>query len=726
MTFVFLFLYFVLSFIGFIEQPWNAEQSQHPLALQKIKFLEEAGNSKPDSDNNDKSNVEAFALPTFTKHLNDLACNEEDNARFECILEPRNDPDMKIEWLLNAKPLSCGSRIVANSDFGLISLDIQGVQPSDAGVLTCTASNIAGKASTSGTLKVNVQGNIVSETQHPAGKSGLDNIAKLDQPKMSTQMMLPEQSPEEQVTSAEKPVFTSSLPENVSITDKTLHLECQVEPKNDPKLSINWYHNGLPLTSASRIIPKHDFGFVTLDINDMSGRDNGIYTCKAVNDAGEAVVFTTVICQDQDEVDLGTQHPAGKSGLDNITKLDQPKMSTQMMLPEESPEEQVTSAEKPVFTSSLPENVSVTDKTLHLECHVEPKNDPKLSINWYHNGLPLTSASRIMPKHDFGFVTLDINDMSGRDEGIYTCKAVNDVGEAVVFTTVNCQDQGEIDLATQHPRGQEGLEAISNFEAKTQLNPDEQEHEIDSGEAPKFVQEFNNVNVTEGDHAYFEAKLEPSNSKADSSNTNSLNMVLEWSFNGKPLQESSRYKKIHSFGIVIFEIGNVSSTDAGSYSCTATNKFGSATSIMSLSFQEEKSSHCPKFVEQLEDKLNLKDGESVHMQCALEPINDPDLKVSWFFNDQPLPNSSRIKSVADFGYVMLDISGVDSRDTGKYTCRAWNKYGEDSVSCQLECKGQSGVQSKSLHPDSLAKIRTFELPGIFKKDGRTSSFITNN
>ena len=658
------FLYYFL-FTGFIEQPWNAEQSQHPLALEKIKALE-AG--KPGTDNDpSKSNIKAFALPTFTKHLNDLACNEEDNARFECVLEPRNDPDMKTEWLLNAEPLSCGSRIVANSDFGLISLDIQGVQPSDAGVLTCTAINNAGKASTSGTLKVNAQGNIVSETQHPAGKSGLDNIAKLDQPKMSMQMMLPEQSLEEQVTSAEKPVFTTSLPENVSVTDKTLHLECHVEPKNDPKLSINWYHNGLPLSSASRIMPKHDFGFVTLDINDMSGRDDGIYTCKAVNDAGMAVVFTTVICQDQDEIDLGTQHPAGKSGLDNIAKLDQPKLSTQMMLPEQSPEEPVTSAEKPVFTTSLPENVSVTDKMLHLECHVEPKNDPKLSINWYHNGLPLTSASRIMPKHDFGFVTLDINDMSGRDEGIYTCKAVNDAGEAVVFTTVNCQDQDEIDLGTQHPRGQEGLEAISNFEAKTQL-PDEQDEAIDSGEAPKFVQEFNNVNVTEGDHAYFEAQLEPS--KTDSNNSN---MTLEWSFNGKPLQESSRYKRIHSFGIVIFEIGNVSSTDAGSYSCIATNKFGSATSSMNLSFQEEKSSHCPKFVEQLEDKLNLKDGESVHMQCALEPINDPDLKVSWFFNDEPLPNSSRIKSVADFGYVMLDISGVDSRDTGKYTCRAWNK-----------------------------------------------------
>ena len=76
---------------------------------------------------------------------------------------------------------------------------------------------------------------------------------------------------------------------------------------------------------------------------------------------------------------------------------------------------------------------------------------------------------------------------------------------------------------------------------------------------------------------------------------------------------------------------------------------------------------------QLEDHLGLKDGQSVHMQVALEPVNDPDLKVEWFWNDQPLPNSSRLKTVADFGYVMLDIAGVDSKDSGKYTCRAWNK-----------------------------------------------------
>jgi hypothetical protein len=109
---------------------------------------------------------------------------------------------------------------------------------------------------------------------------------------------------------------------------------------------------------------------------------------------------------------------------------------------------------KPVFTSQLPTQVQVDQNgILHLECNVEPKEDPKLNLNWYHNGLPLSSASRIKANNDFGFVTLDISDMSARDEGVYTCKAINQAGEAVVFTTVECGDKSQLDLDTKHPKG---------------------------------------------------------------------------------------------------------------------------------------------------------------------------------------------------------------------------------------------------------------------------------
>ena len=71
--------------------------------------------------------------------------------------------------------------------------------------------------------------------------------------------------------------------------------------------------------------------------------------------------------------------------------------------------------------------------------------------------------------------------------------------------------------------------------------------------------------------------------------------------------------------------------------------------------------------------MGLKDGMSAHFECRLTPTNDPRLKVEWKFNGQPLPHSSRIKTVSDFGFVMLDIAGVDSKDSGEYICTARNK-----------------------------------------------------
>jgi titin len=109
-----------------------------------------------------------------------------------------------------------------------------------------------------------------------------------------------------------------------------------------------------------------------------------------------------------------------------------------------------------------------------------------------------------------------------------------------------------------YPKGIQGLQAIADFEAKARL-PDEESNELEEGTAPKFVKAFTDTTVTEGDKAYIEATLEP---KEDST------IRLEWQINGKPLQESSRYKKVHSFGMVILEIGNVGSTDAGTYTCT--------------------------------------------------------------------------------------------------------------------------------------------------------------
>ena len=47
----------------------------------------------------------AFEAPRFTAHLNDIECDEEADAKFECHLEPKNDPSMKLGKLLFLGPM---------------------------------------------------------------------------------------------------------------------------------------------------------------------------------------------------------------------------------------------------------------------------------------------------------------------------------------------------------------------------------------------------------------------------------------------------------------------------------------------------------------------------------------------------------------------------------------------------------------------------------------------
>ncbi len=129
---------------------------------------------------------------------------------------------------------------------------------------------------------------------------------------------------------------------------------------------------------------------------------------------------------------------------------------------------------------------------------------------------------------------------------------------------------------------------------------------------------------------------------------------------------------------------------------------------MTLECVDLSSGQKPQFTSQISALDGLKDGDSAHFECTLVPVGDPNLKVEWFHNGQPLRHSSRIKTVSDFGFVVLDIAYVQSHDTGEYVCKASNKFGEDFTKATLRCTGKSGVYLDSLQPDSLAKIRALE------------------
>lgn len=76
--------------------------SQYPEILPKLKDLD-----TPKTYSRDVPDVD-YNQPVFITHLNNLELREGEQAHFECQVEPAKDPNLKIEFFSNGKPLLLG------------------------------------------------------------------------------------------------------------------------------------------------------------------------------------------------------------------------------------------------------------------------------------------------------------------------------------------------------------------------------------------------------------------------------------------------------------------------------------------------------------------------------------------------------------------------------------------------------------------------------------------
>lgn len=653
-----------------------------PDAWEKIQLKEAEMNKVPEKF----IDTTPQQAPVFTTHL--LSYDklvEGQHVFLEAQVEPRADPNLRIEWFKNGISLTTGTRLKSTFDFGHVTMSINSVRGDDSAIYTCKATNLLGEAVSTCTLKIEDKHWLLGHSLHPGA---IPKLEALERP-AEDRPLAPE-------ATYDMPIFISHL-NNVECTegDKS-HFECQVEPSKDPTMKIEWFVNGKPLPSGSRYKSTYDFGFISLDITHTYEEDSGVYTCKATNSKGSASTSGSLRCTSKQNIYLDTQHPQGKAGFDKVQEMDD-QLANKYQRQASGPDSQYP---KPIWTIPLnPEFKLMEGQPLHLEGTVEPKEDPNLKIEWFVNGKSLDHGSRFKLTSDFGFVTLDLTDIYERDQGIYTCKASNKAGEAFTSTTIYCTTKSNLIERTQHPKGKEGLERIQDLEDSLQRG-EAPRLESEEGHAPVFTSEFTKlVNLSEGEIAHFEAGLTPIGDQT---------MVVEWFYNGKTIAASHRLRTVHAFGMVVLEVLGTKIEDSGTYTCRATNKWGQAEQSVTLECVDKLSGQKPKFTTHIKDIVGLKDGQAAHFECTVIPTNDPNLKIEWFHNGQPILHSSRIKMVSDFGFVVMDISYIQNHDSGEYVCRAHNKYGEDFTRATISAHGRSGVFTESLQPDSLAKIRELE------------------
>ena len=437
------------------------------------------------------------------------------------------------------------------------------------------------------------------------------------------------------------------------------------------------------------MLTRDDFGLITLDLRCLTLADAGEYTLVVSNELGSVSSSAYLEVIEESNIISSSQFP---ESLDKIQYLEgQTKYSRQELLEE--------TREKIVFIQPLTlrtKNPHIERSNAHFDARIEPYSDPTMKIEFLHNGHPLLTGSRVLARHEFGLITLDIACLTLSDAGEYTLIVTSDeFGSISSSANLEVVEESSIISSSQFP---ESLDKIQYIEGHSKYSRKEIE-DLEFNEKPRFLAPMNDQRIPEFQRAHFETRLEPQNDPS---------MSITFLKNGQPIEQANRISTTDNFGFVSIDIRQCTKEiDEGYYEVIATNRIGSdkvgahlevipTKSIISdnitddpskIHYLENQSKYVreeiedagpekPFFLGPLQGPDVLWEGQSCHFETRYKPVGDNTLRCQWYFNDKLLQHASRIKTYFNFGFLSCDILYVYPEDTGHYSVKIFNALGE--------------------------------------------------
>lgn len=170
---------------------------------------------------------------------------------------------------------------------------------------------------------------------------------------------------------------------------------------------------------------------------------------------------------------------------------------------------------------------------------------------------------------------------------------------------------------------------------------------------------------------------------------------VQWFHNGKAITSSSIYTFVEERDEYSLIITKVKKDYEGEYSCTASNRFGQTTCKTILKVELSQLSAAEKWVEKMFkipgqppcfttqiQPVQCVEGSEVKFQYKVTGTPFPD--VQWFKGNSQIKSSQTCSVVCNpDGSGFLIMSNIQQRDSGLYTCKAVNPFGEASCSAEL-------------------------------------------
>ncbi|XP_059001185.1 hemicentin-1 isoform X2 [Mustela lutreola] len=517
-------------------------------------------------------------------------------------------PNPSITWLKDGQPINTAQGNLKIQSSGRV-LQIAKALMEDAGRYTCVATNAAGET----------QQHLQLHVHEPPS---LEDAGKM-------------------------------LNETV-VLNNPIQLECKAA--GNPLPAITWYKNNRPLSGSSGVTFLNRGQIIDIESAQIS--DAGIYKCVAINSAGATELFYS----------LQVHVPPSISGSNNMVAV-------------------------------------VVNNLVRLEC--EARGTPAPSLTWLKDGSPVSSFANGLQVLSGGRI-LALTSAQISDTGRYTCVAVNAAGEK----------QRDIDLRVYVPpniMGEEqnisvlisqAVELLCQSDAippptltwlkdgrpllkKPGLSISENGSVLKIEEAQvqdtgRYTCEATNVaGKTEKNYnvnIWVPPNIYGSDERAQLTviEGNLISLLCEssgipppnlvWKKKGLPVLTDSAGRVRTLSGGRQLQISVAEKSDAGLYTCVASNVAGTAKKDYDLQVYirptiSNSGSH--------PTEITVTRGKGISLECEVQGIPQP--KVTWMKDGRPLMKG-RGMEILDEGRI-LQLKNIHVSDTGRYVCVAVNVAG---------------------------------------------------
>ncbi|KAG5320919.1 UNC89 protein, partial [Acromyrmex heyeri] len=441
-------------------------------------------------------------------------------------------------------------------------------------------------------------------------------------------------------------------------------LECKVYATPEPPL-VRWERGGKIIAMAGDFATEFDGETARLNIQHVYPEDEGEYTCVAYNDLGKAYTSACLVVDvPEGKENILSQRLMRPMGLLSAgsTPRSTPRSTPVRSLspavphgrefrsPQVLPRSDISKKPKvsPPKFYAVPHNRLVQEgETVRFQCAIV--GHPAPWIRWDKNGTIVTPSTRISIKERDDIKILEIIDVMREDAALYRVTAENDFGR--------------IEASAR-------LEVINRYESISRT--------------------IRTRSASPRTYPTFDRSLLPTTSRINSRLQlecrirGTPNVTSTWYRNGRPLERSSRVKRYFDGTTARIEISKIKASDAGEYTCVATNILGSTRNSCQVTVLNSHDlsiadKNAPQFLQSLPKESIVMENYCHEFQAGI--TGTPPFMITWSKDGRELPDSDYYKYIIyEDGGVALRIAEVRPADAGEYTCIVRNDFGIASCS----------------------------------------------